>query len=77
MTAIVLRIIIYAAIAGFIYFGVRRLWRDLTGQVRGTGSANRRVRPQPDLNEQARPDVIELKRGADGVYRPGGDSDRR
>ena len=73
MTAILLRIIIYAAIAGFVYFGVRRVWRDLTSQFR-TDDKNKRSR---DLQERARPDVIDLKRDSDGVYRPPEDRDRR
>jgi hypothetical protein len=73
MSAILLRVIIYAAIAAFVYYGVRRLWRDVTGQSR----AKDRTKPQRDIRERARPDVIELKRGADGVYRPGGDTERR
>jgi hypothetical protein len=72
MTAILLRIIIYAAIAGFVYFGVRRVWRDLTSQFR-TDDKNKRSR---DLQERARPDVIDLKRDSDGVYRPPEDRDR-
>ena len=69
MTSIILRFIIYAAIFAFIYFGAKRLWRDLTAQFRADDSAKR----QRDLKDRQRPDVIDLKRGADGVYRPPGD----
>jgi hypothetical protein len=69
MTAILLRIIIYVAIFAFIYFGAKRLWRDLTGQFRADDNAKR----QRDLKDRQRPDVIDLKRDADGVYRPPGD----
>ena len=72
MTAILLRIIIYAAIIGFVYFSVRRVWRALTSQFR-TDDKNKRSR---DLQERARPDVIDLKRDSDGVYRPPEDRDR-
>lgn len=72
MTAILLRIIIYVAIAGFVYFGVRRVWRDLTSQFR-TDDKNKRAR---DLQERARPNVIDLKRDSDGVYRPPEDRER-
>jgi len=66
MTAILLRIIIYVAIFAFIYFGAKRLWRDLTSQFRADDKAKRdRVQ-----QERQRPDVIDLKRDADGVYRP-------
>jgi hypothetical protein len=68
MTAILLRIIIYAAIIAFVYFGVKRLWRDLTAQFRADDNAKR----QRDLKDRRRPDVIDLKRDADGVYRPPG-----
>jgi hypothetical protein len=66
MTGILLRIIIYVAIFGFVYFGIRRVWRDLAAQFRGDDTAKR----TRDLKERARPDVIDLKRDADGVYRP-------
>ena len=72
MTAILLRIIIYAAIIGFVCFSVRRVWRALTSQFR-TDDKNKRSR---DLQERARPDVIDLKRDSDGVYRPPEDRDR-
>ena len=73
MTAILLRIIIYAAIIGFVYFTARRLWRDLSNQFRGPAAP----RPAPKVNERQPPDVIELKRGDDGVYRPPGDREGR
>jgi hypothetical protein len=69
MTAILLRIIIYVAIFAFVYFGAKRLWRDLTGQFRADDTAKR----QRDLKDRQRPDVIDLKRDADGVYRPPGE----
>lgn len=74
MTAILLRLVIYAAIAAFVYFGVRRLWRDITGPFRATPTA---PRPAPKVDERRTPDVIELKRGADGVYRPPGEREER
>jgi hypothetical protein len=69
MTAILLRIIIYVAIFAFIYFAARKLWRDLTAQFRADDNAKR----QRNLKERQRPDVIDLKRDADGVYRPPGE----
>jgi hypothetical protein len=69
MTAILLRIIIYVAIFAFVYYGAKKIWRDLTGQFRADDQNKR----QRDLKERQSPDVIELKRGADGVYRPPGD----
>lgn len=73
MTAILLRIVIYVAIAGFIYFAARRLWRDLTGQFKADDKAKR----QRDLDDRQRPDVIELRRDKDGIYRPPGDREGR
>ncbi|HVW91517.1 MAG TPA: hypothetical protein VHB74_02820 [Devosia sp.] len=77
MTAILIKVIIYAAIAGFIYFGVRRLWRDFTAPFRAMQGQAGPFPRRPDLNETARPDVIELKRGPDGVYRPPDSGERR
>jgi hypothetical protein len=70
VTAILLRIIIYVAIAAFVWFGVRRLWRDLTAPFR-TGPVA--PKPAPKVDQRKSPDVIELERGADGVYRPPGE----
>lgn len=66
MTAIIIRILIYAAIAGFVYFGARRIWRDLTGQFK----ADDKAKHAREVKERASPDVIDLKRDDDGVYRP-------
>lgn len=73
MSAIILRFLIYAAIAGFIYFGLRKIWRDWTKAFRADDTA----RHTRDLNERQRPDVIDLKRDNDGVFRPPEDRDRR
>ena len=73
MTAILIRIIIYAAIIGFIYFGVRKIWRDWTAQFRTVD----KHRHERDLNERARPDVIDLKRDGDGIFRAPGDREPR
>jgi hypothetical protein len=71
MTAIVLRVVIYVAIAGALFFGIRRIWRDFSGQFR----AEDKQRRERDLRERQRPDVIDLKRNKDGVFRPPGDRD--
>jgi hypothetical protein len=65
MSAIVLRIILYAAIAGAIYFGVRKIVSDWRGRFRELDKKTR----QRDLSERKRPDVIDLKRDEDGIYR--------
>ena len=66
MTAILLRIIIFAIIFGAIWFGVRRIWRDWSRQFR----VEEKEIHQRDLAERERPDVITLKRDKDGTFRP-------
>jgi hypothetical protein len=66
MTAIALRILLYALIAGAIYLGVRRIWRDWRKQFKTEDE----VIHKRDLEERKRPDVITLKRDKDGTYRP-------
>ncbi len=68
MSAILLRLAVYALIVGGIYFGVRRILGDWKARFQDLD----RERHQRDLQERQRPDVIDLKRGEDGVYRPGG-----
>lgn len=67
MTAVLLRIVIYVAIAAAIYFAARKIWKDWKGAFR-VEDADRRAR---DLRERKRPDVITLTRDKDGTYRPG------
>lgn len=66
MTAIALRILVIALIAGAIWLGVRRIWRDWTSQFRAEDKAVH----ERDLEERQRPDVITLKRDKDGTFRP-------
>jgi hypothetical protein len=73
MTAILVRILIYAVIAGVIYFGLRRIWRDWTKGFRQMDAE----RHQRDVRDRQRPDVITLKRSKDGVYRPPENEDER
>jgi hypothetical protein len=73
MSAILLRLIIYVAIAALIYFGVRRIIRDFKNQFRSDDKARR----DRDLSERERPDVIDLKRDRDGIFRPPGDQTPR
>lgn len=72
MTAIALRVLLFAAIGLLIFFGVRKIWRDWTRQFR----AEDKAKHQRDLAERARPDVITLERDKDGTFRPP-DHDRR
>ena len=67
MSAIFLRILIFAVIGGLLFWGARRIWRDWRGEARRLDEATR----QRDLRERARPDVITLKRDKDGTFRPG------
>lgn len=74
MTAILLRVVIYAVIAGALYFGIRKIWRDWKSQFRNLDEEQHKR----DLRERERPDVITLKRDGDGVYRRNDrDDDRR
>ena len=66
MTVAILRIVLFAAIGLAIWFGVRRIWRDWTGQFR---AEEKEIR-QRDLAERKRPDVITLQRDKDGTFRP-------
>lgn len=66
MTAMILRALLFLVIAGAIYWGVRRIWKDWRSNFR---DLDQRVR-QRDLAERARPDVITLERGKDGKFRP-------
>lgn len=66
----ILRIIIFLVLAAIVYFGVRRIWRDWTGQFRKLDEAARKKVRERDLRERERPDVITLKRDEDGTFRP-------
>lgn len=73
MTFALIRIVVFLIIAGAIFLGARRIWRDWQGQFKAVDQA-RRAR---DLRERKRPDVIELKRNKDGVFRPGEGDEHR
>ena len=66
MTGTLLRILIFAAIILAIFWGVRKIWRDWSGQFKAVD----KERHERDLQERQRPDVITLKRDKDGTYRP-------
>lgn len=70
-----LRILVLIVIGALIYFGVRRIWRDWSGAFNRLDKAEDERRRARDLAERERPDVIELKRDADGTFRPGEDRD--
>lgn len=73
MSAFVLRLIIMAIIFIAIFLGARKIWRDWKGQFKAVDQARR----DRDLRERKRPDVIELKRNKDGIFRPGGEDEEQ
>jgi hypothetical protein len=77
MTGMLLRVIIFVVIGLAIYLGVRKIWRDWTGQFKAEDEEARRLRRERDLRERAQPGVIDLKRDEDGTYRPGDEDDKR
>lgn len=66
MTYVLIRLVVILLIAGAIWLGVRRIWRDWTRQFREEDKAIH----ERDLEERKRPDVITLKRDKDGTFRP-------
>lgn len=77
MTGILLRVLVFAIIGIAIWLGVRKIWRDWTGQFKADDEEARRLRRERDLRERAQPGVIDLKRDEDGTYRPGDKEDDR
>jgi len=69
VTAVILRVLIYVVIAGAVYFGIRKIWRDWKQQFRDIN----REQHKRDLREREQPDVITLRRDGDGVFRANGD----
>ena len=72
VTAVLLRALIIVIIAGAIYLGVRRIWRDWTRQFKVEDKAIH----ERDLREREKPGVITLERGKDGTFRPPGNDNR-
>jgi hypothetical protein len=77
MTALLLRALVIAVLGLAIFFGIRKIWRDWTGQFKAEDEEVRRLRRKRDLRERQQPGVIDLKRDEDGTYRPGGKDDPR
>ena len=77
MTALLLRLVLFAVIGIALFWGARKIWRDWTGAFKAEDAEARRLRRERDLAERERPDVIDLKRDKDGTYRPGDDDKRR
>lgn len=61
------RFIIYGVIFGAIYVGFQRIIKDWRGKFR---DHDKKVHER-DLKERDRPDVIDLEKDKDGVFRPG------
>ena len=70
-----LRILLITLLCLAIYFGIRRIWKDWTQKFDKDAEDAKQLRRQRDLAERQRPDVIDLKRGDDGTFRPGGKKD--
>lgn len=70
MTALLLRALVIAVLGLAIFFGIRKIWRDWTGQFKAEDEEVRRLRRERDLRERQQPGVIDLKRSDDGTYRP-------
>ncbi len=71
MSAVLLRLLIYAIIIGAIYLGIRSIINDWKKKFQADDAAVR----ERDLKESKRPDIVELKRDKDGVFRPGSKSE--
>jgi hypothetical protein len=66
MTAILIRLLVFAALFGVIYMGVRAIKRQWMAHFRAIGDQRR----QADKMASKSPEVIDLKRSGDGVFRP-------
>lgn len=65
-----IRIVIFVLIAGAIFFGVRRIWRDWKGQFKAEDKA-KLERDRAEREQMQRTDsMITLKRDKDGKFRP-------
>ena len=49
MTAIIIRLVIYAVVGLAIYFGIRKIWRDWTGKFKADDQEAHRLRRERDL----------------------------
>lgn len=65
-----LRILLFVGLALLIYFGIRRIWKDWSAKFNADAEEAKRIARERDRAERARSDVIDLKRGDDGTYRP-------
>jgi hypothetical protein len=74
-----LRILLFVALALFVYFGIRRIWKDWSNKFNRDAEEAKRLARERDRVERQQPGVIDLKRGDDGTYRPNSkdDADKR
>ncbi|GGA55871.1 hypothetical protein [Pelagibacterium lentulum] len=69
-----LRTLIYLALALVIVWGFRTIYRDWRKKFADDdkkAEAKRKAQLEHNRREAKKPGVVELKRGDDGVYRPG------
>jgi hypothetical protein len=70
MTALLLRLVIFAVIGIALFWGARKIWRDWTGAFRAEDKA-RLDRDRAERDKMKRADgMITLKRDKDGKFRP-------
>lgn len=70
MTAVIIRILIFVAVFLAIAWGLRKIWRDWTGEFKAVDKA-RHERDVREREQLKRTDgMITLKRDKDGKYRP-------
>tara|TARA_R110002124_G_scaffold250589_3_gene415672 strand:- start:4984 stop:5208 length:225 start_codon:yes stop_codon:yes gene_type:complete len=72
-----LRVLVFLALAIFIYLGVAKIWRDWSRQFKSDDEETRRLRRERDARERQKPGIIDLKRDEDGRFRPDDDDKRR
>ena len=71
MTALLLRLVIFAVIGIALFWGARKIWRDWTGTFRAEDKARLdRDRAERDSIKKADGGMITLKRDKDGKFRP-------
>lgn len=69
MIGVLMKLAIYAIIFGIISFALKKIWADWQQKFK---SDDEEIHKR-DLKERDRPDVVDLKRDRDGVFRPGDD----
>lgn len=70
MTALLLRLVIFAVIGIAVFWGIRKIWRDWSGSFRDEDKA-RLDRDRAEREAIKRTDgMITLKRDKDGKFRP-------